>query len=385
MDEEHKQLSAPPRYRYMLIKVATITLLLLAIFFFIGFFGLEAASGSKYCSSCHEMKPEYFTWKASTHSEVDCVNCHKDPGVQQIAKVQADEVIKKIKKEKTTAAAIIRMTKEIPDSTCEECHNMSNRIVSASGDIIIPHDQHSDKKINCTQCHSSVAHGKIADRNMTFNTDYSKWDASVGKAAMADLKFTRPTMDTCMDCHIARKITTECSACHTTGMFPKSHKKADFKTKTHGAAAKTDLNDCNSCHKYMSSEALEGYDKASTIDKYLNQGDRINSNKNEQAYAKENTFCQGCHKARPVSHTSTFIGNHGVEADKDAEKCYTCHSSNRTNTSSDNTVNCSTCHSKKHQNNWRKGHPIPAENVKKPEARCYTCHVEKTCTSCHKD
>ncbi|MFJ7728281.1 NapC/NirT family cytochrome c [Neobacillus sp. NPDC097160] len=386
MDEDHKHdLPAPPRYRYKLIKFVTLALFFIVVFLSLGFSGLKATSSSEFCSSCHEMKPEVFTWKASTHSEVDCVNCHTDPGIKQIAKDKADGVIKNLRNEEDTTAAIIRMPKEIPDSACEKCHNISTREFTPSGDIIIPHKQHSDKKIKCTQCHSSVAHGKIADRNMTFKTDYDKWDSKVGKAAMADLKFTRPAMETCMDCHIARKITTECSACHTTGMVPKSHKKADFKTKTHGIVAKTELKDCNSCHKYMSTAPLQGYEEASTVDKYLNQVNSDKTTKNEHTYAKENTFCQACHKIRPESHTKTFIGNHGTEAGKNEQKCYTCHDSNRTNTSSNNTVNCSTCHQMKHLTNWRKGHPIPVDNVKRPEARCYTCHVEKTCTSCHKN
>ena len=57
---------------------------------------------------------------------------------------------------------------------------------------------------------------KLPIGNMTFKTDYDKWDSELGVSAMADLKLTRPTMDTCMDCHESRKVTTECQACHTT-------------------------------------------------------------------------------------------------------------------------------------------------------------------------
>ncbi|PGY15378.1 NapC/NirT family cytochrome c [Bacillus sp. AFS031507] len=384
MEEEKEMQSAPPRYRYKLIKFMTLALFFIVVFLSLGFTGLKATSSSEFCASCHEMKPEVYTWKASTHSEVDCVNCHTDPGIKQIAKDKADGVIRNLRNEEDTTATIIRMPKEIADSACEKCHNISTREFSPSGDIVIPHQQHSDKKIKCTQCHSSVAHGKIADRNMTFKTDYKKWDSEVGTAAMADLKFTRPTMETCMDCHIARKITTECSSCHTTGMVPKSHKKADFKTKTHGLEARLELKDCNSCHKFMSTAKLEGYEEASTIDKYLNQSSTL-TNKNEHTYAKENTFCQDCHKVRPTIHTKTFIGSHGAQASKNEEKCYTCHDQNRTNTASNNTVNCSSCHQMKHLNNWREGHPIPVRNTKKPEERCYTCHVKKTCTNCHKN
>ncbi len=97
MNEEKKQLSAPPRSRIRLYKFMTLTLLFLALFFSVGVFGLEATSSSKFCSSCHEMKPEYYTWKASSHSEVDCVNCHTEPGIKQTAKDKAGLIVKAVK------------------------------------------------------------------------------------------------------------------------------------------------------------------------------------------------------------------------------------------------------------------------------------------------
>jgi nitrate/TMAO reductase-like tetraheme cytochrome c subunit len=383
-DEHEREMSAPPRFRYKGFKFMTLTLFILVLFVILGFSGLKTTSSSQFCSSCHEMKPEYYTWKASTHSEVACVSCHKYPGVEQIAKIQAGGIAKNIRHEQVTAAAIIRTTKEIPNSACEKCHNMSTRQVTPSGDLIIPHDKHLEKNIKCTQCHSNVAHGDIADRNMTFQTDYDKWDSKMGTTAMADLKFTRPTMDSCMNCHIARKISIECKTCHSTGMEPESHKKADFKTKTHGLLAKTELKECDSCHKYMSTTPLEGYGTVSTVDKYLNQ-DSGKQNKNENTYAKENTFCQACHSLRPASHTSSFFSTHGTAASKDQEKCYTCHDTNKTTTSGSNAVNCSSCHQVKHPTNWREHHPIPVNNVKRPEERCYTCHDKQTCTNCHKN
>ncbi|WP_462410978.1 NapC/NirT family cytochrome c [Neobacillus sp. Marseille-QA0830] len=384
MDEEHRSNQpSPPKFRYKFYKIATFTVMFLVVFFAIGEIGLKATTSSGFCASCHEMKPEVYTWKASTHSEVDCTNCHTDPGLKEIAKDQATGVIKKLRNEEELSAAIIRMANEIPDSACEKCHNMSNRNVTASGDIIISHTEHKDKNIKCTQCHSGVAHGKVADRNMTFKTDYAKWDASLGKTVMSEVEYTRPTMDTCMECHENRQITTECSACHTTGMLPKSHKDADFKTKTHGLQAKDELKDCNSCHKYMSTSELEGYEEASVLSKYLSTENK-GTDKNASTYAKENTFCLECHKTRPASHTDNFFSSHGSEASKNQEKCFTCHENNKTGTAGNNAVNCSTCHQKKHLNKWRENHPISVGNVTKPQESCYTCHVKKTCSNCHK-
>ncbi len=388
MNEEKKQRSDPPRFRYKLFKVATLTLLFLAVFFFAGFFGLEATSSSKFCSSCHEMKPEYYTWKASTHNEVDCVNCHTDPVFRKLAKDKSKGAIEALRKQSAdTSAAPIRMPKEVPDSACKSCHDMTKRHVTASGDLIIPHDKHMNKEIECTQCHSGVAHGKIADRKMTFKTDYEKWDQKVGTTAMADLKFTRPDMDTCIDCHKARKITIECSSCHKSGMIPKSHKEADFKTKIHGIQAGKELAKCNECHKYMSKEPLEGYEEPSTIEKYLKNDNKQAQTKNHYNYAKENTFCQDCHNKRPASHGNNFISKHGKLANENQQLCLACHDINRTNTASKNQVNCSSCHPSTHSQTymWRERHKIPIAKNQKPSGLCYTCHAKEKCSRCHKE
>ncbi len=101
------------------------------------------------------------------------------------------------------------------------------REFTVSGDIIIPHDKHKEEEIKCIQCHSGVAHGEIADREMTFKTDYDKWDSELGDMRQwRILKFTAQIWTHVWIVIIARKVTTECSACHTTGMIPKSHEEA---------------------------------------------------------------------------------------------------------------------------------------------------------------
>ncbi|MEH7253356.1 NapC/NirT family cytochrome c [Neobacillus niacini] len=387
MDEEQKQLSNPPRSRIRLYKIMTLTVLFLALFFLLGAFGLEATSSSTFCSSCHEMKPEYYTWKASSHSEVDCVTCHTEPGFKQTAKDKADLIVKAVKKNYNDSAAPIRMPKEIPDSACEKCHNINQREFTVTGDIIIPHDKHKDKEIECIQCHNGVAHGEIADRKMTYGTDYEKWDSKTGEMAMADLKFTSPDMDTCIECHKARKVSNECATCHETGMIPESHEKSDFKTKSHGKLASEDLKECHLCHKLMSTEQLGGYEEVSVLTSFLNEGKVQAQEKNHYNYAKENTFCKDCHNERPTSHDSNFFNNHGPIANKDQDSCKACHDVKKSSTPGDNQVNCSSCHPSKHsqKQNWKERHPIPLAGIEKPTETCYTCHSVKTCSACHKE
>jgi nitrate/TMAO reductase-like tetraheme cytochrome c subunit len=385
MEEEQKELPAPPSFRYKLLKIMTLTVLFLAIFSVIGFSGLEAATSSKFCSSCHEMKPEYYTWKASTHNEVDCVACHTDPVFKKLAKDKAEGVIEQYKKDFVTSAAPIRMSNDIPNSACEKCHNMKTRQVTPSGDLIIPHDKHLQKDVKCVECHSGVAHGDISDRKMTYQTDIDKWDQTVGATAMSDLKFTRPEMDTCMECHKARDVSTACKTCHKTGMVPKSHKDPSFKTKTHGIKAGEDITKCDACHGYMSEEKIDGLENASSVNQILQNIQSTKPIITQFDYAKANTFCKKCHSAKPASHNSLWMSDHGNVASKDTKQCLACHNYQQTGQYETTTPACSSCHPSIHENFNKVGHPIPLATNQQVTKLCYTCHVKNTCSQCHKE
>src|SRR5919201_146962 len=36
----------------------------------------------KFCASCHNIRPSYESWLASTHKSVTCVDCHVRPGLK---------------------------------------------------------------------------------------------------------------------------------------------------------------------------------------------------------------------------------------------------------------------------------------------------------------
>ncbi|MHC0037857.1 NapC/NirT family cytochrome c [Pseudoneobacillus sp. C159] len=387
MEEEHKEIPnvAPPRFRGRLIKVMTLTLFFLIVLFSVGFLGLETTSSSKFCASCHEMKPEYYTWKASSHSEVACVNCHTGSTKEDYAKSKANGLVQVYKKASQTYTAPIQMPDEIPDSACEKCHNMNNREVTPTGDIIIPHDKHQKENVACIKCHSGVAHGKVAERKVTFKTDYDLWDEKVGHSIMSERSFVRPKMEKCMNCHESREITLECNACHTTGMYPASHKKASFKNSLHPSEAKENLANCNECHKYMSEEEITGFEKQSVYTQFLRKERTTNKKITVQDYAKENTFCKNCHTTRPESHIKGFITTHGLHAKQNQQKCLVCHDYQKTGKNNISNVTCGSCHPSSHGNDFRLTHPIEVPVNQKLEQSCYQCHNRKTCSTCHKE
>ncbi|CRK81392.1 cytochrome c3 family protein [Neobacillus massiliamazoniensis] len=389
MDDEHKQeLPAPPRFRYKGFKFMTLALFFVVIFVILGFSGIKATSSSQFCSSCHEMKPEYYTWKASSHNEVDCVSCHIEPGVKNLAEDKAKGVVELYKNLSNTYTAPIQMPKDIPNDACEKCHNMKTRQVTPSGDLIIPHDKHLAKDIKCTACHSGVAHGKISERNVTFKSDYTKWDDALGKSMMSDVKFTSPKMETCMECHQARNVSTACKTCHKNSMVPSSHKQANFKTQDHGKLAERDIKKCNSCHQYMSEDAITGIQDIPASQQFLNTG-TVNqkSSISAQDYAKENTFCKKCHTTKPQSHVKGFVNLHGAITKQQGTKtCLACHDTQKTGFNKTTNITCSSCHPAMHEGkNYKEHHPINLTGVTAPNASCYTCHNKPKCTSCHKE
>ncbi|MEH7504206.1 NapC/NirT family cytochrome c [Neobacillus drentensis] len=392
MEEEHNQeLPAPPRFRfkgndfrYKLFKYLTLTVLFLAIFFGLGFIGLETTSSSKFCSSCHEMKPQYYTWKASSHSEVECDSCHIGPGADKYLKAKGNGIQELYKKQTDTYLAPIKMPNLIPDEACESCHNMKSRDVTPSGDIIIPHSKHKTEGIKCVQCHSGTAHGEISDRKVTYKSDYGKWDEKLGTMLMSDKKFTSPQMDTCMECHEARKATLECKACHETSMVPKTHKTQTFKTGGHGKIQPSELKKCEQCHSYMSSEKYDLFKEDPSYTKFLKNETTNSNNVSVSQYAKTNTFCKKCHGKRPESHKiASFETKHG-SISKDTQKCFICHSNRITSDSPVTTVQCASCHPSSHGDTFKEKHPFKLAENQKYDKSCLKCHVEKTCSKCHK-
>ncbi|GAW93574.1 cytochrome c3 family protein, partial [Calderihabitans maritimus] len=180
---------------------------------FIGVFSVAAlklTSTPQFCAICHEMRPEYVTWAATSHNKVACVKCHIEPGIVNLIKHKMGAMKQLYQHVTKTYHRPIEMPHEIEDYICEQCHSQ-NRVVNASGDLIIPHEKHKIQEVPCVRCHSGVAHGKIAEREVTAEGDFSEWTLALGKKEAAP-KYTRPAMKTCMTCHKERQVTTDCAA-----------------------------------------------------------------------------------------------------------------------------------------------------------------------------
>lgn len=343
----------------------------------------------KFCAMCHIMKPEFATWEASSHSQVQCVECHVDPGLTNALKhkvVATKELYRYVTK---TYELPIKMAETIPDSRCLKCHSFKRKVSSSSSDLYIPHKRHYDNKVSCTKCHQGVAHGKIASRGMTMGGDFNSWDTATGQKVMTKDNII-PKMDLCMDCHGRRGVTVSCEACHTSSVKPDSHRLASFKLN-HGKDAKKNIKYCDTCHAYIKAPGVTSKDLPTEAEdpvaKYLNSF-QTGSDSDYTDYAKTNEYCAACHKKRPPSHKETWPFDHGKGIGKPGgqseQKCLVCHSPRQDVKGTTNQGACSSCHPSIHKSPWRISHPIPIpEKYGLLEPKCFQCHIKDICSSCH--
>ncbi len=379
--------------------------------------GLQISS--ELCSVCHMMNPEYYTWQVSSHgkAKVKCLSCHIPPGPINFVKYNVLGLKNVYSAAVDNYVAPIKMIRPTPDSACEKCHELNKLDKSSKQKITAAHQKHKNEGVHCAKCHRGVAHGLIADRGITYASDYKKWDTEKALSVMKEQSFTSLDMDGCIDCHKLRGASRECKTCHPGGNMRADHKKKDFKNKTHGILAAKDIKVCNICHQYMNEDPIEGFGESKAFEQYLEQG-KTKPVVTPEYYARANKYCKDCHGKRPPGHDEKFIESHGILAKKNEKGCFTCHDNQvgqglgmaRVNTkntmygSSRETspalaqpppssinkpvtgVTCSQCHPSPHSQSvqWSKGyHPTKLGPKPKITKDCFTCHSETSCSKCH--
>ncbi len=216
-------------------------------------------------SFCHEMKPEYRTWKKSVHAEheVECHSCHYEQGFIGTLKAKwaaqntvfshmfgsyLENTLEKAKKDKVFLEVqnihqqgdrlfYIKTNEhgvKIINTNCKRCHHdviekEGEGLVSEARGVRMAHRVHIEEQgLECTDCHINIVHGEEPlKRNLPkmricfrcHNKDDS--EAKLGQT-------------NCQNCHIAQKAmwagksgygvptvtsemygATECIDCHT--------------------------------------------------------------------------------------------------------------------------------------------------------------------------
>ena len=119
------------------------------------------------CASCHEMKPYYDSWRASSHAGAasNCLFCHLRPGALSLVAYEFGfyrEILAHLGG--TTVVTTKANSPSVASCSRPECHSL-NRETSNSGDIKINHRLHVTKaNIACARCHPGAVHAGVGGR-----------------------------------------------------------------------------------------------------------------------------------------------------------------------------------------------------------------------------
>lgn len=132
------------------------------------------------CLKCHEMKERGESLKLTAHKRFACTTCH--------TKVESNlnylkHITNRYNKE-------IKLYNVPENSVCLQCHT-NTRNITPPQNLIIPHEYHMQRGIDCVDCHKYAAHGDLNKPNNN-----------------------RIPMKTCLRCHNGYKASNKCEVCH---------------------------------------------------------------------------------------------------------------------------------------------------------------------------
>ncbi|PLS04343.1 cytochrome c3 family protein [Neobacillus cucumis] len=309
-----------PVNRWKLLFVSLIGCIVL----FGGGYGVIAFTNSpSFCSSCHEMQPEYSSYTASAHNQISCVQCHIKPGAVNMITHKMKSV-KELYYHATGVPKQIVQTEEeaVSNQNCLQCHS-KNRLVTASGDLKVNHKGHIEQGIPCITCHAGVVHAKMASRGINTEDVRGEWTKESAEKLMEE-KYLRPNMGTCIDCHdkVNNGEKPWKDPAYSVPPNPEEVEKKLEETKTAAngeekAEAKTEA-----ASEVNTTETLASANDEKT------QSIILQAIGKEKKDVKLSMECTTCHKQTevPKSHKNLdWNNNHGTTAIKKLDTCMECH------------------------------------------------------------
>lgn len=320
---------------------------------------MEATSASPFCGTCHIMHPYYDSWEISSHSDVDCVDCHIAPGEYLQTKIEASSMVTSY----FTGTYGTKPWADVSDESCYRCHERE-RLGGHHmyGDVRFDHGPHladlsRGKELRCTSCHGQVERGV---------------HISV-------------TASTCMICHFKDQVMNqgmaECTLCHQIPVMVAGaiEPAAAF---DHTIVQQHDI-DCKSCHKpadahqgtvpqerclvcHNDAELLTRIDETDALHQaHVNdhQVECTNCHLEIEHVVPhhDDTFqrgCASCHDTQQSPQQSLYAGRGGVGVDRQPDVMYEAH------------VRCEGCHLDP------PGHGGDGEGHVAGRAGCVDCHGE---------
>jgi nitrate/TMAO reductase-like tetraheme cytochrome c subunit len=294
------------RPRWLIVAVVVTALAVLAVVLYIPVY---ATSASTYCGSCHEMDEAHASWEDSSHSGIQCIECHIPPGGAAAVKWRAKE-LRNIWASYLHMAPAEGREPRPSNANCIKCHPLDG-LMGVPGVVRMPHATHINRNnLNCIDCHDDIAHPRSG-------------------------KSSEVSMRPCTMCHEQTSDPARCSFCHYDVPQGEAH-PTDF-LREHGTLAAQGDADCLRCH----------HDRAGFCDSCHAKppqghytGDWRNDHGKEAV--KDRALCTGCHswealckQCHEVNHPDEWVETHGPLAARGTESCLVCHPS----------LMCEDCHS----------------------------------------
>jgi nitrate/TMAO reductase-like tetraheme cytochrome c subunit len=211
---------------------------------------VEVTSQPSFCNSCHIMNSFYDSWKASSHTQVNCLDCHLQPGFAGYVKGKINGLAQAV--DCMVGRVGTKPNAAIKDGSClrAECHNMSELAAKNTkyGSIAFSHQHHAGKvvggiKISCGTCHSHFEGTDHFSVNAQACHTCHFLDSNEGTGRLVEVG--------CRDCHevptkVIKRGLVEINhsefVSYTTNCEDSCHKKQTYKKNDVGAAV------CLSCH-----------------------------------------------------------------------------------------------------------------------------------------
>ncbi len=310
-----------------------------------------------FCVNCHEIRPAYDQWRASSHYGVACVNCHTETGIAGYIKINvagAQNVL-------THLVADYRLPAhaDVHDVSCLSCHPRESRPeASMRTTLRVAHSKHD--KQQCSECHGRLVHtnpnGEVATapkphvvRDCTVchtPQNCPHGDATLectschsGNIPKHELALARGVMPraSCQECHKKNKVgspeycqtchisphgvSVPCSRCHTSQVTWIEH---TFNHPVPLIGKHTGL-DCDKCH---GTKTLTGL-------KFVCS----NCHTPPTVHKGTNGDCAQCHNPEGWKRAKIAVHVFPQNHDGAGGNCTLCHPQGNSSQ-----VNCYTCH-----------------------------------------
>jgi nitrate/TMAO reductase-like tetraheme cytochrome c subunit len=358
---------------------------------------------TSFCNSCHIMNPYYASWQDSGHSQVNCLECHVQPGLPEIVRAKLNGLAQ-------TVDCLLGRVSSKPNALVEDvsclrdgCHAkdslLSEPVAYINQKYKFSHQGHVDAEMGgirllCTTCHSHFE-----------GQEHFKVSTQV-----------------CFICHFLKNKTsgvrlaeTKCRDCHD---VPAESLKRGQAEIDHGKFVASQLSCEQLCHaKQVDLDCNVADVQCLDCHEFRNHGELGAADLHEAHAGKNKVECLACHEM--IGHTASPIGkghtslkcdqSHQVpseaamlaemESIKLPADCGLCHSDPH---SGQFAKACQQCHS---EHGWKgrwvadvhgegAGFPLVGKHR---AVECSRCHIgaklaaarftglPKTCEQCHPD